>query len=51
MVSDKKILNLIKSKKVNSWDELLERSGYEDMKLLKKRVRRIHYKCIYQNKE
>lgn len=44
IVSDEEILSLIKDEEIDNWDELLERTGYENMEYLRKRVRRMHYK-------
>lgn len=44
IVSDEEILSLIKNENIDNWDELLRRTGYENMEHLRKRVRRMHYR-------
>lgn len=44
IVSDEEILNLIKNEKIDSWDSLSKRTGYENLEYLRRRVRRMHYK-------
>lgn len=46
IVSDQDILNLIKDRKIDNWDELLERTGYTNMEHLRKRVRRMSNKNL-----
>ncbi len=44
IVSDKEILDLIINENIDSWDDLLKRTGYENLEYLRRRVRRMHYK-------
>ena len=46
IVSDQDILNLIKDRKIDNWDDLLEKTGYTNMEHLRKRVRRMSNKNL-----
>ncbi|MBU5311890.1 hypothetical protein KQI38_07595 [Tissierella carlieri] len=46
IVTDDDILTLLKTENIDSWERLLERTGYTNMEYLKRRVRRMQDKGL-----